>query len=195
MGNLKIEFYYDGVNLNNDNYNIKVGLMQSFQRKYNTSKMCELNFIGNDFIIKIDINDSDKNLDWEGYIYPNETVKNKVVEIAYYSEIANQLIKLSNSIVEIDLKNLYELEDIANTAIKIVNECDESKRLHNHSFSKNEAINSVKHTINNEIKILNNLKNSYSLSKKNSYLNNGKKKLSNDLREIIFSLKHFNCND
>jgi len=192
MGNLKIEFYYDGVNLNKDNYNIKVGLMQSFQIKYNTSKMCELNLNGNDFIIKLDINDYDKNLDWGSYIYPDETVKNKVIEIAYFSKKANQLIKLSHSINNIDLKKSYELENIANTAIKIINECDEYKSKYNYSFSKNEAISSLQHTINNEIKILNNLKNGYSLSKKNGYLNNAKKELANDVREIIFKLKHFN---
>ncbi|GGK89657.1 hypothetical protein ACD591_08035 [Rufibacter glacialis] len=196
MGNLKLRFLSNGQNIAEPPHiSNKVGQMQSLQRRYGTNKIEELEVEGDDFVLEIDTDILERDIEWEKLIYPNEIIKGKVLELIYYKEVSDKLSKILSEITSTYFDDRYNLARLGNEAIKIIENTKESKFFADLQLNKEDAIDDISHTLNKEVDILTTfIKQKDSQKRKNESLSEAKSYLSTNIYSFKLTLEHIEVN-
>jgi hypothetical protein len=152
-------------------------------------KMKDIEFEGENFNLDFEINQLRDGIHWEELNYPNEQVKQTVLEIVYYAEIENMIKEL---LKEIEASYTgYELNKLGTKAIKIIGEIKPVFFLKNHNFFIIDTINSIRYTLNREVRILNETKLSSSKARKQEVLNDARNHLIKDITLFLNRINQY----
>lgn len=187
MGKLKINYLHNGENVEDDNFHEYMGYIQGFQRKYHTSVLNEVEFDGEDYTINLDIDELElKNgIDFNSYDYPSPELKDKVLEILYYKNVESQLKDVIKRISLSDFKNRYDIQHLAEKALKLIESTKDSEIFPALKFDREQSISALKHTINQELDILVHSKSNSSKKSQNENLNWAIRHLISDIESFL----------
>lgn len=196
MGHLKINFTSEGKNVAEPPLiHGKVAKLQLLQRKYWTNRIEQIDVEGEDYVLSFDIDSIEGEVDWVNATYPNEEVKGKVLELIYYKEQFDKLEKVTSEIAQCTYNDRYKLSSLGKEAIRIIESTSESKYFPDFKFEKEDAIESISHTLNKEVDMLQSYtKPNDSERRKIDALYEATSHLSNDIHGFQMHLEHFDVN-
>jgi len=201
MGKLNVKFLYEGQDVKElpEEQRFEINPLW-FEIQYNTDKINEIEFDGDDHTIGIDFQNLSNDFNWNSIEYPNQMVKEKVLEIVYYRSIQTRLEKILHDILicRFDKRrdDRYELESLADSALNILNNTKESEYFQMINAKINDGIRNINHTINAEVKhVIKYTKHNASEKQKIRDMNDAKRHLKSDLGDVIHWLKYYKVND
>ncbi len=149
MGTIKIDLLSDNQNALKHPVFQKGAMAQHIQIKYGTSKMEQIETPDGDFHIAIDVDKFDQNdFDWYNVEYPNEIVKQQVLEIIYFTNIKNRIEEIFEQIRYMDYDKRYDLKRVTEPLIHIIENLVDSKYLESFDLiTKHTLVDELTYTI------------------------------------------------
>jgi len=195
MGKFKVRFLHNGVEIGEPPYIMnKVGKMQHFQSTYGTSKMSEIEFEGDDFTMDFEIDALNDTIDWDNQNYPNESVKGKVKEIAYYRDISNKIRVIEGKIQSCRFDDSYKLTSLGKEVVDIINNTKEPEHLLDMHLYKIDAIGNIHYTLDKEVKMISYVKWNASKKKKDDVMDRAIRRLLQDVSMFRTHVEYFKVN-
>jgi|GEM_PF-4581306 len=179
MGNLIVRFFHEGKNVGeHPHVESKLGTWSFLMRKYGIERIQKLEFDGNDYNIDFEIDKiQNQEIDWNEIEYPNDEIKQKVLELTYFQGAYNKLDELKSRINQCKFDDRRDLSRMADEAISIFLSIKESNFFDLH-LDKNKALQNIEQTKREEINSL------------ITYVKNGDSKVRKEkaLRDAIYRL-------
>lgn len=196
MGKFKVVFLYNGINIEQLPIDTIFGKHpQKFQLKFNTDKMSQIDFEGDDYELNFDIDNLSMDMDWSSLNYPNDVVKGKVLEIIYYKSIQDRLTELIGEIRNCRYEDKYKLESYGINAKSIISNIKDSIYLKGLFINKVEGVNAISHTIFQEVgRLIRYSKDKDSQKSKNKALFDAIRHLVDDIQSIVTHLEYYDVN-
>ena len=192
MGTIKVKFFSEGQDAFMHPDFSKGAFAQSLKRKYGINNMEKLEVPNNDFIIEIDIDEVEDEIDWNKIDFPNSIIKEKIDEIIYYAQIKNRIDEILNEIEWKDFDDRFDLCKIVEPLISIVENLRESKYFRLiQNLGKTKIVNDLKYTIlQKEGRHLRSMKMKSSNKSKRIAISEFKDRIDSDLLEVNFALRN-----
>jgi hypothetical protein len=127
MGTIKVKFISEGQDAFQHPVFEKGGKVQKIQIEYGAHKMEQIETPDDDFIIEIDVDKDYENFNWNALNYPNDIIKEQVLEVIYYSYIKNRIEERYRKIKYMNYDERREMVREAEKIIPIVENMKQSK--------------------------------------------------------------------
>lgn len=184
MGKLEFKFYKDKSEHNTHP-------VSYLYRKYNLTRIQQLEFKGNDLTISFELSELDNDeIVWENLSFPNPNIIKKIKEIIYYNEKENELDEIMDKIRRLKYDKRYEMKNLAKKALEIILDIKESE-FFNIEVDKNRIPQLFGQTIREEINSLNNIRYNRPHSYKEKQLLAAKERLLTDIISFTSTLKFY----
>ena len=165
--------------------------VQQFNVMYGVSIIEKNEFEGEDFLIKFELPDDIREINWNNINYPNSMVKGKISEIVYYNKKAYELEDLLNKIQYCTFEQRNLLESLSITAMNLIRSLNDHKYFTNSLITLKFTADYISHTLNKEVDSLLSLKSTSSYYKKNEALESAKSHLKQDIKGFVNFMRKF----
>ncbi len=186
MGMINVKFFYQEKEIGE----MPGGTMEEQQAynmawhltfKYGIDKMRKMEYEGEDLSLKFHI-ENIKEINWESFEYPNETVRGKVLEIVYYTDIYTQLSKIEKDIECFNPRfSNTSLSTLGWQAIQIVEKVKKSKYLNLFMGHPHTSVLDIDHTLKKEVDAIRSINSRTSKKRTEEIYKDAKRQLSNDV--------------
>jgi hypothetical protein len=192
MGNLKIRYLSGGKNVLEKPYVFeKVGNAQYFQSKYDTDKMEKITTEGDDFLIHIDLDKIDNEINWSDQVFPNDDIKSQVELILYLRNISNEIKKITEEIQSCrKWERRFHIDRLGRNAFEIISGVKDLPQ-ENWNFNKSHSLANIGHTIGKEVGYISFLKPGDSEKRKREIINQAIDRLISDINFFKFCVDQY----
>jgi hypothetical protein len=189
MGKIIFKYLWHG---NKIDPNMKTGMSQEshalyeFKQANSISLLEKCPLVSGDVTIEVEL--SDMGFDLLANL-PNEKTKQIFADSLRYRELSEQLAGYVSTIGYANFEKRYDLRSIGSNAIRLIEQFKPSQHFVDHHY-RDISVAEIKHTLNQEIAAIINMKERDSQSRKNSALRSAVKNLISDIENFKNRIDH-----
>lgn len=193
MGHLKFKLLLKGEGI--EKYSktvVEYNTFAALEDKYNFDLIERIDFDGDDLVITLELLEVEI-IDWKIYNIP-ENVLNIILELQNYQDAKGQLKKVLERIRYTHFNERESLEKSGNQAVGILEKLKLSDHVNNVLIDNHIRAKAIRNTIDEEVKLVINLKDNAPQYKKRDFLEEAKVHLIREIEPIVNYLSEIKLN-